>query len=105
MQAGAGIELLAEAVGFISAAALASQAYRLMRHLRTIHELRNVAQRQAGRSTAMQEHAERTAQTLEQLITRWDAVDYRLVLIGLIGLALSFVIKFGWIAWGTWTEP
>jgi len=100
MRTGAGLELLAEAVGFISAAALAWQAYRLMRHLRTVHELREVAQRQASRSTDMQERAERTAQSLEQLVTRWDAVDYRLVLIGLIGLALSFVIKFAWIAWG-----
>ena len=100
MITGAGVELLAEAVGFISAAALAWQAYRLMRHLRTIHELRDIAQRQAGRSTDMQERAERTAQALEQLITRWDAVDYRLVLTGLIGLALSFVIKLAWIAWG-----
>lgn len=100
MRTGAGVELLAEAVGFISAAALAWQAYRLMRHLRTVHELREVAQRQAGRSTDMQERADRTAQALEQLITRWDAVDYRLVLVGLIGLALSFVIKFAWIAWG-----
>ncbi len=48
----------------------------------------------------MQERAERTAQALEQLIARWDAVDYRLVLIGLIGLAPSFVIKLAWIAFG-----
>lgn len=100
MRTGAGVELLAEAVGFISAAALAWQAYRLMRHLRTVHQLREAAQRQAGRSTDMQERAERTAQALEQLITRWDAVDYRLVLVGLIWLALSFVIKLAWIAWG-----
>src|SRR6185437_13684055 len=55
MQTGAAVELLAEAVGFISAAALTWQAYRLMRHLRTVHELREAAQRQAGRSTDMQE--------------------------------------------------
>ena len=48
----------------------------------------------------MQERAERTAEALEQLITRWDAADYRLVLIGLVGLALSFAIKPAWIAWG-----
>jgi hypothetical protein len=100
MHTGAAVELLAEALGFLSASALAWQAYRLVRHLRTVHQLREAAQRQAGRSADMQERAERTAQALEQLITRWDAVDYRLVLIGLIGLALSFVIKLAWIALG-----
>jgi hypothetical protein len=77
MRTGAGVELLAEAVGFISAAALTWQGYRLMRHLRTVHELRETARRQAERSTDMQERAERTAQALEQLITRWDAVATR----------------------------
>lgn len=87
------VELLAQALGFVSAAALAWQAYRLVRHLRTIHDLREAAQRQSGRSADLQQRAERSAEALETLVARWDAVDYQLILVGLIGLMLSFLAK------------
>jgi hypothetical protein len=68
-----------------------------VRHLRAVHQLA----RSPGSSPKVNRHAEHAERThkLEQPIARSDIVDYRLVLIGSIGLALSFVIGFAWMLW------
>ncbi|HEY8053791.1 MAG: hypothetical protein ACHQD6_04245 [Steroidobacterales bacterium] len=84
----------AEIIGFLSAAALTWQAYRLVRDLGLVRDLRAKAlqQRKDG-STQAAEQSEKTAASIEASITRWDPKDYRLVMLGGIGLPVSFFLK------------
>jgi hypothetical protein len=87
------LNLLGDLVGFISSGALAWQALRLVRHQRVVRNLRQISERNAGGRTA--HLAEQGAATLEETIGRWDARDQWLVAIGVIGIALSFLLKLG----------
>jgi hypothetical protein len=87
----ASMNLWAESIGFLSSVALAWQAFRLIRHQRAVRDLRTVGDRHTG--TRIGELAERGAQTLEETIGRWDAVDQWLVVAGLVGIAVSFALK------------
>jgi hypothetical protein len=95
---GAELDLAAEVIGFISSAALAWQAYRLISHQGTAHELRDTADQQAEQSPSLAQRAHRNASALDELISRWDKVDQRLVFIGLLGLVLSFGLKLASLA-------
>jgi hypothetical protein len=86
-----GLNIAAECVGFISALALTWQAYRLVKHQRAVRDLRRVSEQAAG--TRISELAAQGADTLEKTISRWDARDQWLVVVGLVGLALSFLLK------------
>ena len=92
------INLLGDLVGFISSGALAWQAVRMMRHLKEVRDLRAVAERKPDtRAGAL---AAQGATVLEQLVSRWDARDQRLVVVGAVGLALSFLLKLATV----WVE-
>ena len=82
---------IGDALGFLSAAALAWQAFRLVRHQKVPHDLRAVAKQSASNKT--KELAEKGADVFERTVTRWDESDQRLVVIGLLGLAGSFLVK------------
>ena len=98
MSIGAELDLAAEIVGFISSAALAWQAYRLISHQGTAHELRDTAQEQAADAPSLAQRAQKNATALDELISRWDQVDQHLVFIGLLGLVLSFALKLASLA-------
>jgi hypothetical protein len=85
------VNLLAELLGFLSAASLTWQSYRLVAHLRTVRDLRGVGERRPEERTG--ELAARGAELLEKTIGRWDAKDQWLVVTGLGGLAASFLVK------------
>jgi hypothetical protein len=85
------LNLLSDLVGFISSGALAWQALRLMRHLKAVRDLRAVAERKPNTRTG--ELAAQGATVLEQLVSRWDARDQQFVVVGAVGLALSFFLK------------
>jgi hypothetical protein len=87
------LDLAAEMVGFISSAALAQQAYRLVSHQETARDLRATADHQAGKAPSLAERARKSARALDELIGHWDRVDQRLVFTGLLGLVLSFALK------------
>ena len=93
MQLAKALDLGAEIVGFLSAAALAQQAYRLVSHQETAKELRDTADYHARKAPSLAERAERSARALDELISRWDKIDQRLVFIGLVGLVFSFALK------------
>jgi len=84
-------EIAAESVGFLSSVALCWQSFRLVRHLRAVRDLRRVEERKQG--DKLGELAGEGADTLEKTIARWDARDQWLVVIGLAGIALSFLLK------------
>jgi hypothetical protein len=90
---GTELDLGAEVVGFISSAALAWQAYRLISHQSTAHELRDTADEQAAQAPSLARRAQKNASALDELISRWDRVDQRLVFVGLLGLVISFALK------------
>lgn len=98
MSIAAELDLAAEVIGFISSAALAWQAYRLISHQGTAHELRDTADQQAQQAPSLAQRAHRNASALDELISRWDKVDQRLVFIGLLGLVLSFGLKLASLA-------
>ena len=98
MSIGAELDLAAEIIGFISSAALAWQAYRLISHQGTAHELRDTADEQARQSPSLAQRAQKNASALDELISHWDKVDQRLVFIGLLGLVLSFALKLASLA-------
>jgi hypothetical protein len=85
------LNALGEGLGFLSAAALAWQAFRLVRHQKVTHDLRADAKQAV--SDKAKELAEKGADVFEQTVSRWDERDQRLVVIGLIGLAGSFLLK------------
>jgi hypothetical protein len=85
------LEIAAECVGFVSSVALAWQSLRLVRHLRAVRDLRRIEERKEGHKLG--EMAGQGADTLEKTIGRWDARDQWLVVIGLTGIALSFLLK------------
>jgi hypothetical protein len=87
------LDLGAEIVGFISSAALAQQAYRLVSHQETARELRDTAKHQSQQAPSLAERAHRSARAMDELISRWDQVDQRLVFIGLLGIVISFALK------------
>ena len=93
--------IIAETIGFLASIALAYQAVRLLRHQRSVRELRATAEelkkikeQPAGeaRTTAIA-LAEKGAKSLEKAIGQWDKRDQYMVFIGLGGLILSFGIK------------
>jgi hypothetical protein len=84
-------EIAAESVGFVSSVALSWQSFRLVRHLRAVRDLRRIEERKQG--DKLGELAGEGADTLEKTIARWDARDQWLVVVGLIGIALSFLLK------------
>jgi hypothetical protein len=73
------LELAAEIVGFISSGALALQAYRLISHQGTARELRDSSHHQVSQAPALSDRAGKGARALDELISRWDRVDQRLV--------------------------
>jgi len=85
------LNAIGEGLGFLSAAALAWQAFRLVRHQKVPHDLRADAKQSA--SNKAKELAEKGADVFERTVTRWDKSDQRLVVIGLVGLASSFLVK------------
>jgi|SRR5271170_5024877 len=84
-------EIAAESLGFVSSVALSWQSFRLVRHLRAVRDLRRIEERQQGHK--LDELAGEGADALEKTIARWDARDQWLVVIGLVGMALSFLLK------------
>jgi hypothetical protein len=96
---GDGVRVVADAMGLVSSAALTWQSYRLVRHLRAVRELRQLGQRQGG-DAPMGELARKGADVLERTVSRWDATDERLVVIGMVGLTFSFVLKLVAVAMG-----
>ena len=82
---------MAECVGFVSATALTWQTYRLVTHQRTVRDLRHIGERNDGTRTGAL--AKVGAEALEETIGRWDARDQWFVVIGLVGLTLSFLLK------------
>jgi hypothetical protein len=91
-----GLNIASECVGFVSALALTWQSLRLVGHLRAVRNLRSVGQTKPG--TKVGELADKGAETLERTVSRWDERDQWFVVIGLAGLALSFLLKL--IAFG-----
>lgn len=85
------LNAIGEGLGFLSAAALAWQAFRLVRHQKVPHDLRADAKQATSDKT--KELAEKGADVFERTVSRWDESDQRLVLIGLLGLASSFLVK------------
>ena len=81
----------AECLGFISALALTWQSFRLVRHQRAVRDLRRLGE--ANADTKIGELAATGAERLEQTLSRWDARDQWFVVVGLVGLALSFLLK------------
>jgi hypothetical protein len=63
----------------------------LVKHQRAVRDLRRVSEHAPG--TKISELAAQGADTLEKTIARWDARDQWLVVVGLVGLALSFLMK------------
>jgi hypothetical protein len=86
-----GLNIASECVGFVSALALTWQSVRLVGHLRAVQNLRSVGDQNPG--TKVGELAEKGAETLERTVSRWDERDQWFVVIGLVGLALSFLLK------------
>jgi len=86
-----GLDIAAECVGFVSSVALSWQSFRLVRHLRVVRDLRFLEERKQGHKLG--ELAGQGAETLEKAIARWDARDQWLVVIGLVGIAISFLLK------------
>jgi hypothetical protein len=87
------LELAAEIVGFVSSAALTLQAYRLISHQGTARDLRDSSHQQAIQAPSLSDRAGKGARALDELISRWDRVDQRLVFVGLLGLVISFALK------------
>ena len=85
------LSAIGDGLGFVSAGALAWQAFRLVRHQRVTHDLRADAKQAA--SDKAKELAEKGADVFERTVSRWDESDQRLVVTGLIGLAGSFLLK------------
>ena len=85
------IGIAAEVLGFVSALCLTLQTFRLIRHQRGVEELRQSAARRAGSKAA--QIAEQGAEVLAKTVGRWDRKDERLVVVGLLGLAASFLLK------------
>ena len=85
------LTVLSDLVGFVSSGALAWQAVRLVRHLRGVRDLRAIGERKVGTRTG--ELAERGAATFQETIARWDARDQWFVVIGITGVAVSFLLK------------
>lgn len=85
------LDIAAESVGFVSSIALSWQSFRLVRHLRAVRDLRGVEERRQGQKLG--ELAGEGADKLEKTIGRWDARDQWLVVVGLVGLAVSFLLK------------
>jgi hypothetical protein len=92
------LELAAEIVGFISSTALTLQAYRLISHQGTARDLRDSSHHQAGQASELSDRAGKGARALDELISRWDQVDQRLVFVGLLGLVISFALKLASLA-------
>lgn len=91
-----GLNIAAECVGFVSALALIWQSVRLVAHLRTVRDLRRLGEEKPA--TKLSELAAKGAETLERTVSRWDERDQWSVVIGLVGLALSFLLRL--IAFG-----
>ena len=83
--------IAAESVGFVSTMALTWQSFRLVRHLRAVRDLRRIEERKQGHKVG--ELAGEGADSLEKTIGRWDARDQWLVVIGLVGITVSFLLK------------
>jgi hypothetical protein len=98
-----GLDIAAECVGFVSSVALSWQSFRLVRHLRAVRDLRFLEDLRVVRDLRLLEErkqghklgelAGQGAETLEKTIARWDARDQWLVVIGLVGIAISFLLK------------
>jgi hypothetical protein len=101
--------IIAETLGFLASIALAYQAVRLLRHQRSVRELKatadelnKVKEQPAGEArTKAIALAEKGARSLEKAIGQWDKRDQYIVFIGLGGLILSFGIKLC----GLYLEP
>lgn len=91
------LALTAETIGFLSATALSWQAFRFVRHLRTVKDLRDAASDPV--SSKMGEMALAAARLFKQTVERWDRKDHWLITVGLIGVPLSFLIKVVSIIW------
>jgi hypothetical protein len=87
------LDIAAEVIGFVSSAALAQQAYRLVSHQQTAKELRDTADFQSRSAPSLAERAQKSARALDDLIGHWDKVDQRLVFVGVLGLVISFALK------------
>jgi hypothetical protein len=94
----------AEIIGFLATIALTLQTVRLLRHQRSVRDLRGVAEdlkklkdqpEESGKDSRKKaiELAEKGAKLLEESISQWDKRDQYFVFIGLVGLMLSFVVK------------
>lgn len=90
---------MSDLLGFVSAGALAWQALRLVLHQRAVRRLRQVSESRPGSKLSVL--AERGADTLEVTVARWDARDQWMATIGVVGIALSFLLKLaaGVLAW------
>lgn len=106
------LNVLAEIVGFLATIMLTYQTVRLLKHQRSVRNMRQTAddlkklrdQADAPNKATHQkaiELAEQGAKILENTIAQWDKRDQYFVFVGLGGLMLSFALKL----LGFWLEP
>jgi Cys-tRNA synthase (O-phospho-L-seryl-tRNA:Cys-tRNA synthase) len=105
------LNVLAEIIGFLAAFALTYQTVRLLRHQKSVRDMRATAEELKGLKARAQageninprsiELAEKGAAILEKTIAQWDKRDQYFVFIGLGGLMLSFALKLS----AFWLEP
>jgi hypothetical protein len=85
------LNVTAEILGFLSALCLTWQTYRLISHQKGEKDLREAGVE--GGSEKIKELATAGADTFRETLGRWDRKDQWFVVIGLVGLSLSFLIK------------
>jgi hypothetical protein len=97
------LTVIAEIVGFLATMALTYQTVRLLRHQKSVSDMRKTAEElkalkakaQQGDDTLQKtiDLMEEGAKILENTIAQWDKRDRNFVFVGLGGLMLSFAIK------------
>lgn len=105
------LTVTAEIVGFLATIALTYQTVRLLRHQKSVRDMRTKAeelkalraQAKPGDNTLDQtiKLAQEGAEILEKTIAQWDKRDRNFVFVGLGGLMLSFALKL----WALSLEP
>jgi Cys-tRNA synthase (O-phospho-L-seryl-tRNA:Cys-tRNA synthase) len=105
------LTVLAEIIGFLATLALTYQTIRLLRHQKSVREMRSMAEELKALSAKSKsgqpvnqkdiDMLEKGAEALEKTIAQWDKRDQYFVFAGLGGLMLSFALKL----FAFWLEP
>jgi hypothetical protein len=87
----AALSMLAEVVGFAASVALTIPAARLVTDQKSVASLRAAATDAA--SSGYRRRAEAAAGRIERWLSRFDRVDEILILVGVVGLGVSFALR------------